>query len=119
MLLLRWIVQPSDPTSISSHNDIEAHRLLVDESLRSECPIGYRCIPQVRLARYEQDRYRSTAYGADLFDPLSYQLPDLCQILFLTFCVTLSNESGVSTEKAIKMTCALEYDNGRNLSYSS
>lgn len=37
----------------------------------------------------------------------------------LTFCVTLSSESGVSTENAIRMTWALEYDNGRSRSYSS
>lgn len=37
----------------------------------------------------------------------------------LTFCVTLSKLSGVSTEKAMRMMCALEYDNGRRRSYSS
>ena len=30
-----------------------------------------------------------------------------------TFTVTFSKESGVSMAKAIKMTCDLEYDNGR------
>lgn len=34
----------------------------------------------------------------------------------LTLCFTLSSESGVSTEKPIKMTCALEYARGRNRS---
>jgi hypothetical protein len=37
----------------------------------------------------------------------------------LTFWVTLSNESGVSTENAIRITCAFEYDSGRKRSYSS
>lgn len=34
----------------------------------------------------------------------------------LTLCLTLSSESGLSTEKPIKMTCALEYARGRNRS---
>jgi hypothetical protein len=33
-----------------------------------------------------------------------------------TLCLTLSSESGVSTEKPIRMTCALEYASGRNRS---
>lgn len=33
-----------------------------------------------------------------------------------TLCFTLSNESGVSTEKPINMTWALEYASGRNRS---
>lgn len=33
-----------------------------------------------------------------------------------TLCLTLSSESGVSMEKPIRMTCALEYASGRNRS---
>ena len=33
-----------------------------------------------------------------------------------TLCLTLSRESGVSTEKPIRMTCAFEYASGRNRS---
>lgn len=33
-----------------------------------------------------------------------------------TLCFTLSNESGVSTENPIRMTCAFEYAKGRNRS---
>lgn len=34
----------------------------------------------------------------------------------LTLCLTLSSESGVSTEKPINITCAFEYARGRNRS---
>lgn len=34
----------------------------------------------------------------------------------LTLCLTLSSESGLSTEKPIKMTCAFEYASGRSRS---
>lgn len=38
------------------------------------------------------------------------------RVLLRALCLTLSNESGVSIEKPIKMTCAFEYAKGRNLS---
>ncbi len=33
-----------------------------------------------------------------------------------TLCLTLSSESGVSTEKPMRMTCAFAYASGRNRS---
>ena len=75
------------------------------------------------LARHQYHRYSLPAYTPDLFNPL-HRLSTICHKMILcqsrlTFCTTFSRESGESTENAMRMTWALEYDSGLNRSYSS